>query len=404
MSNIKFTQLPNLANVQSTTIIPVVDNGVNYTVTANTLAAFTGGATGAGPGFQGATGPQGPRGPQGPTGFTGATGLQGPTGPAGAGATGIGSTGPQGPTGPAGATGPQGLIGLTGATGVGGPQGPRGPAGATGAGATGVAGPTGATGPSGPAGATGAGATGAQGLQGATGPEGLQGNPGPQGPAGPVGPQGPAGATGLTGPQGPTGPAGAGTGNSIVNGNSSISIPTANGNITTVVNGIQQMSVLNTNAVGTGLTPVVVSGLQVQNRTVLSGNLSVSGQTTLSTVTGGPFGNATTSVNFTNYSETVSNTGNTGTLFVPNYQNGVVQRITANNNFTLGAPLNMATGQSITLIIQQDVTGSRTMTANAVYKFAYGVRNLSTASQAIDMLSIFYDGTNYLCNLVKGYN
>jgi hypothetical protein len=43
------------------------------------------------------------------------------------------------------------------------------------------------------------------------------------------------------------------------------------------------------------------------------------------------------------------------------------------------------------------------MTANAVYKFAYGVKNLSTVAGSIDMLSIFFDGTNYLCNLVKGY-
>ena len=406
MSNIKFSQLPNLANVQPSTIIPVVDNGVNYTVTATELADFVGGATGAGPGFQGATGPQGPRGPQGPTGATGIAGPTGPSGPAGAGATGVGSTGATGPSGPAGATGPQGIIGLTGATGIG-STGPTGPAGATGSGATGVAGPTGPLGPTGPAGATGSGATGVAGPTGATGTPGLTGNTGPQGPAGATGvagPTGPQGPAGQTGPQGPTGPAGAGTGNSIVNGNTSISIPTANGNITTLAGGLQQMRVFNINAVGTGLTPVVVSGLQVENRTILSGNLAVQGQTTLATVTGGPFGNTTVGISLQNYSEGVGNTGNTGTLFVPNYSNGIVQRVTANNNFTLAAPLNIGVGQSITLIIQQDATGSRVMTANAVYKFAYGVRNLSTTALAIDVISIFYDGTNYLCNLVKGYN
>ena len=403
MSNIKFSQLPNLANVQPNTIIPVVDNGVNYTVTATELADFVGGATGAGPGYQGATGPQGPRGPQGPSGATGLTGPQGPSGPTGAGATGVGSTGATGPSGPAGATGVQGIIGLTGATGIG-STGPQGPAGATGSGATGI-GSTGPQGPTGPAGATGSGATGATGPQGPQGTPGLTGNTGPQGPAGatgigstgPQGPQGPAGNTGATGP------AGAGTGNSIVNGNTSISIPTSNGNITTLAGGIQQMRVLNINGVGTGFTPVIISGLQVENRTLLSGNLSVTGQTTLATVTGGPFGNSTVGISLQNYSETVGNTGNTGTTFVPNYSNGIVQRITANNNFTLAAPLNISTGQSVTLIITQDATGSRVMTANAVYKFAYGVKNLSTVAGSIDMLSIFFDGTNYLCNLVKGY-
>jgi hypothetical protein len=63
----------------------------------------------------------------------------------------------------------------------------------------------------------------------------------------------------------------------------------------------------------------------------------------------------------------------------------------------------MATGQNITLIITQDATGSRIMTPNGVYRFAYGVKTLSTTASSIDMLSIFYDGSNYLCNLVKGY-
>ena len=80
-----------------------------------------------------------------------------------------------------------------------------------------------------------------------------------------------------------------------------------------------------------------------------------------------------------------------------------MQRITATANFTLQAPSGMTAGQSITLIITQDATGSRLMTPNGVYKFAYGVKGLSTTASSIDMLSIFYDGSNYLCNLVKGY-
>ena len=199
----------------------MVDNGINYSVTATALSTFVNGATGAGPGFQGATGPQGPRGPNGATGpaGSGATGLQGPrgpTGPAGSGATGLtGSTGPSG--GPIGATGPAGDTGATGpsggpigSTGPSGPSGPRGPAGATGVGATGPSGPTGATGPSGPSGPAG-------GPIGATGPAGGQGATGPQGPRGATGITGPTGASGVgaTGPQGPTGPAGA-AGNAVI--------------------------------------------------------------------------------------------------------------------------------------------------------------------------------------------
>jgi hypothetical protein len=40
MPNIKFTQLPNLGNVTATTIVPVVDSGVNYQVTGANLQTF----------------------------------------------------------------------------------------------------------------------------------------------------------------------------------------------------------------------------------------------------------------------------------------------------------------------------------------------------------------------------
>ena len=41
MSNIKFSQLPNLGNLTAATIVPVVSGGVNYTVTAANLQAYT---------------------------------------------------------------------------------------------------------------------------------------------------------------------------------------------------------------------------------------------------------------------------------------------------------------------------------------------------------------------------
>jgi hypothetical protein len=103
------------------------------------------------------------------------------------------------------------------------------------------------------------------------------------------------------------------------------------------------------------------------------------------------------------YIETTAASVNSGSSFTPTMSNGPVQKVTATASFTLAAPSGMVQGQSITLIITQDATGNRVMTPNAAYKFAYGVKTLSTTASAIDMMSIFYDGTNYLCNLVKGY-
>jgi hypothetical protein len=64
---------------------------------------------------------------------------------------------------------------------------------------------------------------------------------------------------------------------------------------------------------------------------------------------------------------------------------------------------NITAGQSATLILKQDGTGSRLLTANAAYKFAGGFKTLSTAANSVDIISVFYDGTNYYSSLGNGY-
>ncbi len=60
----------------------------------------------------------------------------------------------------------------------------------------------------------------------------------------------------------------------------------------------------------------------------------------------------------------------------------------------MAAPTNLVVGSSV-LRITQDVTGSRTVTWNAIYKWSAGTAPvLSTAGSAIDILSFVYDGTN----------
>ena len=104
------------------------------------------------------------------------------------------------------------------------------------------------------------------------------------------------------------------------------------------------------------------------------------------------------------YSETVYAGGNTGSGTVtPDQENGNVQTFTATGNFTLALPTNMLTGGSCLLIITQDGTGTRIMTPNASYKFAGGVNTLSTTASAIDVLQIFYTGTNYLVSLTQDF-
>jgi len=116
------------------------------------------------------------------------------------------------------------------------------------------------------------------------------------------------------------------------------------------------------------------------------GNLTVTGTTVLNP-----------------YVETTTTLANPSGSFTPQMSSGPVQRITLNGSITLNLAQGMSQGQSITLVIQQPSGGGATMTASGSYKFAYGVKTLSVTANTIDVLSIFYDGTNYLCNLVKGY-
>ena len=68
---------------------------------------------------------------------------------------------------------------------------------------------------------------------------------------------------------------------------------------------------------------------------------------------------------------------------------------------------NLGTGQTATIIITQDGTGSRTATfgtdGSTAVKFAGGTPTLSTAAAAIDVITIFNDGTNYLGNIAQAF-
>ena len=102
--------------------------------------------------------------------------------------------------------------------------------------------------------------------------------------------------------------------------------------------------------------------------------------------------------------ETVYGFGTTSGTIAPNWNNGSTQTMTLDNNLTLNAPVFMPTGSSMKLIITQDVSGSRLLSQNGAYKFLGGVNTLTTAGNAIDIINIFYDGTNYLSEIKKNYS
>lgn len=103
----------------------------------------------------------------------------------------------------------------------------------------------------------------------------------------------------------------------------------------------------------------------------------------------------------TQFEETVPASTNTSTSIAPNLANGTIVRYTANSNFTFNGFTSPVAGQSGTVIITQDATGSRTLTSTM--KFAGGSKTLSTAAGSIDIISVFYDGSVYYASLTKGY-
>jgi hypothetical protein len=85
----------------------------------------------------------------------------------------------------------------------------------------------------------------------------------------------------------------------------------------------------------------------------------------------------------------------------PDAADGSIRTITLTGNVTFSAFSNPVSGQTITLIITQDGTGSRTLTSTM--KFAGASKTLSTAANSIDILTVSYIGTTYYASLVKGY-
>jgi hypothetical protein len=87
--------------------------------------------------------------------------------------------------------------------------------------------------------------------------------------------------------------------------------------------------------------------------------------------------------------------------YQPNVSSGTVHKMTLTGNVTISTLTNAVTGTNLSLILTQDATGSRLLTSTM--KFAGGVKTLTTSANAIDVVTIYYDGTNYLAGLSRGY-
>jgi hypothetical protein len=137
----------------------------------------------------------------------------------------------------------------------------------------------------------------------------------------------------------------------------------------------------------------------------LGGNLDVNGQQIVSVSNGNivitPNGSGKTQISAINYNEgALYDLGTTGGTVAPNVANGNVQKITLNSALTINAFTSPVAGQSLTLIIY----GGTAYTAiTSTMKFAGGIKTLTGTAGCIDILSVYYDGTNYFASLGKGF-
>ena len=92
--------------------------------------------------------------------------------------------------------------------------------------------------------------------------------------------------------------------------------------------------------------------------------------------------------------------GTTGGTVAPNVANGNVQKITLNSALTMNAFTSPVAGQTLTLIIYG---GTAYTSITSTMKFAGGVKTLTGTAGCIDILSVYYDGTNYFASLGKGF-
>jgi hypothetical protein len=135
----------------------------------------------------------------------------------------------------------------------------------------------------------------------------------------------------------------------------------------------------------------------------LGGSLDVNGQQIVSVSNGNivlaPNGTGMTMLNNIEYHEKIHSLGTTSGTITPNVANGNVQTITLNGNLTFSAFTSPIAGQSLTLIVN---TGGTSRTLTSTMKFAGGEKTLSTTNTT-DIISVFYDGTNYWASLSKDF-
>jgi hypothetical protein len=103
--------------------------------------------------------------------------------------------------------------------------------------------------------------------------------------------------------------------------------------------------------------------------------------------------------------EDITSLGNKSGASAIDPRNSTVFPMTLTGDYTFTGFIPATAGQNATLIITQDAGGNNTWnTSGITAKYSNGDSTLSTASNSVDIMNIFYDGSTYFCSLTKGYS
>jgi hypothetical protein len=176
------------------------------------------------------------------------------------------------------------------------------------------------------------------------------------------------------------------------------------GRITGVSTAVNPQGTVTSITAGTGLNGGTITG----SGTISLPTTGVASGTYQGSVTVDTLGRITAATNnLTGYSEGIFNLGNSANPSI-NVANGNVQRLTLTGNWAFPGFASPIAGQSVTIIITQDTTGSRTLTTTGITARWAGGANagnkaLSTAANSVDIVTIFFDGSTYYFSLSKGF-
>jgi len=92
-----------------------------------------------------------------------------------------------------------------------------------------------------------------------------------------------------------------------------------------------------------------------------------------------------------------------GATITPDFSLSCNFTVTLGGNRTIAAPTNQVAGQSGSIFIIQDATGSRTLTWNSAWDFPAGTApTLSTTANAIDRVDYIVRATNFVQAVFTG--